>query len=130
MATKIADLDFALQVARFRDACDFAGVRERNLFLNDLRTALNRLPYFNINKAGITYGNDPMVEIWGKYSVTRRHIDMVKLDLINVIEQDVADDRSWYYSLVGRDEGFQFRFLCRLDNNCFVTALVHVHPVR
>ncbi|MBS1707417.1 MAG: hypothetical protein JSS65_01710, partial [Armatimonadetes bacterium] len=55
---------------RFRDACDFAGVRERNLFLNDLRAALNRLPYFNVHKAGITYSNDPMVEIWGKFHVT------------------------------------------------------------
>ena len=71
-----------------------------------------------------------MVEIYGKFHVTRRHTDMVKLDLVSVIDQDIADERSWCYSLIASDEGFGFRFICRLDNNCFVTALVNVSSVR
>lgn len=107
-----------------------AGRVERYDMCRQMRDALESLRYFKVIKVEETFSNDPMVEFTGRFSLSRRVREYVKLDIINLCKSKLGFDDRTRISFVDTEEGFNFRFLTMVNEDQCFTGVVYVSGTR
>ncbi|MCW5937142.1 MAG: hypothetical protein KIT11_07545 [Fimbriimonadaceae bacterium] len=75
-----------------------------------LQASLRRLHYLEVTRATVTTKTDPMIEMRGRFMVSRRVIDLVLIDLQTVWNDTTAGDEEAYHCFVITEDGFGARF--------------------
>jgi hypothetical protein len=109
---------------------EVAGMRDRNELLRSWQVALQALSYLEVLKVGTTMSSDPMVEVSGRYSITRRNTDLVMIDVERLWQERVAKEGRCLHALIDTTEGFNFLFSGVQSERILVSGIIRVTCTR
>jgi hypothetical protein len=109
---------------------EVAGMRDRNALLRDWQAALQALSYLEVLKVNTTMSSDPMVEVSGRYSITRRNTDLVMIDVERLWQERVAKEGKCLHAFIDTQEGFNFLYCGAQSERILVSGIIRVTCTR
>ncbi|MCU0316860.1 MAG: hypothetical protein MUC92_09735 [Fimbriimonadaceae bacterium] len=128
-SSQIDYLEFHQKIESAIRSSEVSGTLGRAEIKRNLQKALALLPYFQVTREIVGTSTYPMVEVKGGFSVTRRHAEMVQLDLLRVTQDHVLEGPS-HHMLITTDEGFKMAFQYVSTRNELCTFLLDVTALR
>ncbi len=107
-----------------------AGNIQRKEFYSTLKTEFARLKYLKFQKAVVTTKDQLMIDVFGEFKVSLRHVDMVKIDFANVWATYVVGEQVGAHFLDTVDPGFVFNYAMRPKDEYCIVGRIQVVAVR
>lgn len=111
-------------------AFPIADHKQRTNFFYTFKNALKVLRYFEVMQGRVTVKNLPMLNISCAFYVSKRHDDLVMLDLETVWNRYIVSGGRARHSFTTTDKGFDMHFAVTPSNNYVLNGVLKVTAKR
>jgi len=103
---------------------------QRTDFFYKWKNALRVLQYFEVLQGRATVNNLPMLYISGAFYVTKRHEDLVMIDLETVWNEYIVQGSRSRHAFTTTNEGFEMYWTVAPQNNYVINGVLQVTAKR